>query len=61
MADDGSREEMKRQPSPLGSESVWNTPVARGLIIAVYLGLNISLNMLNKWTLSLYGEISPMK
>lgn len=34
--------------------------VFRGLVIAIYLGSNISLNMLNKWTLSLYGFRFPL-
>lgn len=34
--------------------------VFRGLVISSYLGSNISLNMINKWTLSFYGFKFPL-
>ena len=38
----------------------WNAYIFRGFVIALYLGLNISLNLLNKWTLTLYGFNLPL-
>ena len=38
----------------------WKGFIFRGFAIALYLGLNISLNLLNKWTLTLYGFDMPL-
>lgn len=38
----------------------WDSIILRGFVIALYLGLNISLNLLNKWTLTLYGFNLPL-
>ncbi|PNW85405.1 hypothetical protein CHLRE_03g184850v5 [Chlamydomonas reinhardtii] len=42
------------------AESFYAHPVGKVLTVAAYLGLNISLNMVNKWTLSIYGFRFPI-
>ena len=46
--------------SILTADDFSSSMIGRGITIIVYLGLNISLNMLNKWTLSLYGFKFPL-
>lgn len=57
---------VQRPFSPAATASPWTEDfffssfVGQGLTVLTYLSLNISLNMLNKWTLSLYGFKFPL-
>ena len=49
-----TEEDMKNRSSSQPADAMWNHPiwghpVFRAFLIVLYLGLNISLNMLNKW------------
>ncbi|GFR41028.1 hypothetical protein Agub_g1460 [Astrephomene gubernaculifera] len=41
-------------------ESIWDHWIGKGMMVAAYLMLNISLNMVNKWTISIYGFHFPI-
>ena len=58
MSDAVMRQRSSSPPPATGG--LWDSLLIRGLTICVYLSLNISLNMLNKWTLSLYGFKFPL-
>mmetsp|Transcript_16545 Transcript_16545/g.35792 ORF Transcript_16545/g.35792 Transcript_16545/m.35792 type:complete len:368 (+) Transcript_16545:182-1285(+) len=52
--------DMRSKKSDNSYEWIWNFLPFKLFLIAIYLGLNISLNMLNKWTLSMYGFRFPI-